>query len=73
MKLQNEELSPSDLKVDVEAVLNKRLPSYAHLIPKPLIQWLKRTICQDELNGILERTKGKTGLESDGRIPPCGA
>ena len=63
MKLQNEELPPSDLKVDVEAVLNKRLPSYAHLIPKPLIQWLKRTICQDELNGILERTKGKTGAE----------
>ena len=63
MKLQNEELSPSDLKVDVEAVLNKRLPSYAHLIPKPLIQWLKRTLCQDELNGILERTKGKTGAE----------
>ncbi len=51
------------LKVDVEAVINDRLPAYAKFIPRPLIQWLKSTICQDELNGILERTRGKTGAE----------
>ncbi len=53
----------SELKVDVEAVIQDRAPSYARFIPRPLIQWLKSTICQDELNGILNRTRGKTGAE----------
>ncbi len=53
----------SELKVDVEAVIHDRVPSYARFIPRPLIQWLKSTICQDELNGILNRTRGKTGAE----------
>ena len=43
--------------------MNGRAPSYARFIPRPMIQWLKNTICQDELNGILSRTKGKTGAE----------
>lgn len=53
----------ADLKVDVEAVINSRIPSYARFIPHTLIQWLKSTICQDELNGILDRTRGTSGAE----------
>lgn len=64
--LPNETTATCDdesLRIDVEAVINRRLPRYKRLIPQCLISWLKRTICQDELNGILERTRGTRNAE----------
>lgn len=61
MNVQNEdskEPTTDSLHVDVEAVINTRLPRYRRFIPRCAINWLKKTICQDELNGILDRTKG---------------
>ena len=61
---KTQQTSGSDaLSVDVEAVVNQRLSRYRHLIPRFAINWLKRTICQDELNGILYRTRGKRNAE----------
>lgn len=56
------------LHVDVEAVVNQRLPRYRRLIPRWAINWLKRTICQDELNGILERTRGTRNAQFCGAV-----
>ncbi|MCM1505016.1 MAG: 1-acyl-sn-glycerol-3-phosphate acyltransferase [Muribaculum sp.] len=68
MNPDKDEKTIDALKVDVEAVISDRLPTYSKFIPKPLIQWLKSTICQDDLNGILERTRGKTGAEFCGAV-----
>lgn len=51
------------LRIDLDAVLRKRAPGAYRRIPKFLVRWLERTICQDELNGVLERTRGKRGSE----------
>ncbi len=50
-----------ELHVAVGATLKERLPKYSRYIPGVLVRWLERTIRQDELNGILERTRGKHG------------
>lgn len=51
------------LKIDVDAVLRERLPRYYRFIPKFLISWLKREICQDEMNGMLSRADGLEGAQ----------
>ncbi|WP_302978590.1 1-acyl-sn-glycerol-3-phosphate acyltransferase [uncultured Muribaculum sp.] len=52
-----------NLRVDISATLNSRASKYAKFIPGFMVKWLEHTICQDELNGILERTSGKRGAE----------
>ncbi|WP_301753111.1 1-acyl-sn-glycerol-3-phosphate acyltransferase [uncultured Muribaculum sp.] len=52
-----------NLRVDISATLNSRASKYAKFIPGFMVKWLEHTICQDELNGILERTSGKCGAE----------
>ncbi len=52
-----------NLSVDISATLNSRASKYAKFIPGFMVKWLEHTICQDELNGILERTSGKRGAE----------
>ncbi|MCM1021622.1 MAG: 1-acyl-sn-glycerol-3-phosphate acyltransferase [Muribaculum sp.] len=59
--MQNKPKAP--LKIDIDAVLRERIPGYYKRIPKFIITWIKRTICQDDLNGILERTAGTQGSE----------
>lgn len=51
------------LQIDVDAVLRQRAPKYYRLIPKPLIRWLERTICQSEMNGFLQRHGHKRDAE----------
>ncbi len=51
------------LKIDVDAVLRERLPRYYRFIPKILVSWLKREICQDEMNGMLSRADGLEGAQ----------
>lgn len=53
----------NNLRVDISATLNSRASKYAKFIPGFMVKWLEHTICQDELNGILERTSGKRGAE----------
>ena len=71
MNVQNEdskEPTTDSLHVDVEAVINTRLPRYRRFIPRCAINWLKKTICQDELNGILDRTKGTRNAQFCGSV-----
>lgn len=51
------------IKIDVEEVLRSRLPFLSRLIPSWLVGRLKRVICQDEMNALLEANAGKTGAE----------
>lgn len=64
MNTYQKETADSRLHVDVDATLRSKLPKkYLRLIPGFAVRWLERTICQDELNGILDRTRGKKGAE----------
>ncbi len=51
-----------DLKVDIDAVLASKSKRLAKYIPKFVLNWLKRTIHQDELNQILLYSNGATGV-----------
>lgn len=43
--------------------MRSRLPRHYRWIPRPLIRWIEKTICQEEMNSILEKTAGLTGAE----------
>lgn len=51
------------IKIDVEQVLRSRLPRLSRLMPLRLVSGLKKIICQDEINRLLEENAGKTGAE----------
>ncbi len=52
------------LHIDVGQVLRQRLPRHYRYIPKCLVTWLKRTICQDELNTIAAAVFPRRGVEA---------
>ena len=57
----------STLKIDIDEVLRNRLPRHYRYIPKFLIKWVERTICQERLNELLksndyEKNKKKHNL-----------
>lgn len=41
------------LEINVGEVLRQRIPRYWRFIPRGLVRWLERTVCQDELNQLL--------------------
>lgn len=51
------------IQIDIEAVLRQRLPKLSRFIPRPLVEWVKRTICQDRLNQLLEENAGREGAD----------
>ena len=51
------------MKIDVDGVLRQRIPRYYRYIPRFIIKWLERTICQDRMNELLEKNKSKTNAE----------
>lgn len=51
------------IKIDLDAVLRQRLPRMWRFIPRPLVEWMKRTICQDRLNQLLEENAGLEGAD----------
>ncbi len=52
------------MKIDVDKVLRERLPKHYKRIPRFVIRWLERTICQDKLNAILEKMAGKNSVDA---------
>lgn len=52
-----------ELKIDLDAVLQAKLPRGRRFIPKFIVTWLKRTICQDKLNEMLRINRGKRGAD----------
>lgn len=51
------------IKIDLQQVLRDRLPRLSGFIPRPLVRWLERTICQDQLNQLLEENAGLEGAD----------
>ena len=41
------------MKIDVDGVLRQRIPRYYRYIPRFIIKWLERTLCQDRMNELL--------------------
>ena len=56
-------MASEPLKVDIEQVVKKKAPKYAKKIPGFLFRYLERTIHQDEINYILNKYNGSTGVQ----------
>lgn len=52
------------LRIDVDQVLRQRLPRHYGRIPRFVVNWLKRTICQDELNRVAANVFPRRGVEA---------
>lgn len=51
------------IQIDLKAVLSQKLGTKARWIPGWLVNWLERTICQEELNRLLRHNHPATGAE----------
>ena len=52
------------MKIDVDKVLKTRLTGKYKYIPRFVVRWLERTICQDRLNTILTKMAGKNSVDA---------
>ena len=50
-------------KINIDKVLRQKLPRYYKFIPRFLIKWMERIICQDRLNELLDSNKSKTNAD----------
>ena len=51
------------LKIDIDKVLASKSRTLSKFTPKFAINYLKRTVHQDELNALLEKYAGYTGVD----------
>lgn len=51
------------LKINVDEVLRQKLPRHYKFIPRFVVRWLERTICQDRMNEILDKIRDKKDAE----------
>ena len=51
------------MKVDIEKVLGSKNPKLLKIIPKFVIRWMAKLICQNEINTILERYSHLSGVD----------
>jgi len=52
------------MKIDVDSVLRTRLSTRYRYIPRSVVRWLERIICQDRLNDILMKMAGHNGVDA---------
>lgn len=57
-------MSGKPMKIDIDQVLRARLPRHYRYIPRFVVRWLERTICQDRLNAILVKMAGKNSVDA---------
>ena len=57
-------MNDKPMKIDVDKVLRDRLPRHYRYIPRPIVRWLERVICQDRLNIILQKMAGKNSVDA---------
>jgi len=50
-------------RIDVDSILKTKAPKYYPKIPRFLINYLKRTLHQDDINGILSRNQNVEGVD----------
>jgi len=60
---QEAKIEEQALRIDVEKVIADKNPKLLRTLPGFIIRYLKHIVHQDDLNGFLERAKGKKGLE----------
>ncbi len=60
---QQSEQNTEVIKIDIAGVLRSRMPRYYRYIPRFIVRWLEKTICQKQLNRLLENNAGKEGAE----------
>lgn len=53
----------SAFRIDIERVLRDKAPKHYNKIPRFFVNWLKRTLHQEDINGILERNEGLEGVD----------
>lgn len=51
------------IKIDIDGVLKQRLPGLSRFIPRFVVEWLKRVVCQERLNALLEENAGLEGAD----------
>ena len=49
------------LRVDVNSVLRERVPGLYRWMPRFVVRWLERYICQEQMNEVLQATAGRKG------------
>ncbi|MCM1347802.1 MAG: 1-acyl-sn-glycerol-3-phosphate acyltransferase [Firmicutes bacterium] len=55
---------PADLiEINLSQVISSRLPRYSRFIPRCVVRWLERVICQAQLNEMLRVNRGKRDAE----------
>lgn len=62
-KIWSEAMEKDVLKLDVDFVLRTRIAKYYPYIPKFVIRWLEKTICQKEMNEILQNNSNLDGVD----------
>ncbi len=63
-EIEDNAMSKNDaFKIDIDGILKDKASKYYNKIPRFLINYLKRTTHQDDINGILERNKGLEGVD----------
>ena len=58
-------MSCEPMRIDVDQVLRARLPRHYRYIPRFVVRWLERIICQEKLNAILVKMAGKNSVDAD--------
>ncbi len=53
----------SRFRIDIDSILKDKAPKYYNKIPRFLVNYLKRTVHQDDINGILERNSNLEGVD----------
>ena len=54
VKREETTMNVTPMKIDVDKVLRERLPRHYRYIPRAVVRWLERVICQERLNVILK-------------------
>ena len=63
MSQKESDISNEALKIDVEGIISNKNPKLLRIIPRFLINYLKRIIHQDEVNEFLANNSDKFGLD----------
>ena len=50
------------LQIDIEKIIGEKIPKLAKKLPKFAFRYLKKILHQDDINGLLARTEGISGL-----------
>ena len=64
VKREDMKMNGQPMKIDVDKVLRERLPRHYRYLPRMVVRWLERVICQDRLNVILQEMAGKNSVDA---------